>query len=145
MDTDTDEAAVEEYLAAHAFLSWIGIEPERVEPGRVVLSVPYDDSLTNPADDGEYVHTGVVSTVADAASEFALRTMLDETRGTGVMTTNVNVSYLRPATDDVYVDADVVRAGGSVGVTEVTVTSGPPDAGHQTVAVGTATYRLFRP
>lgn len=144
MDDDTDEERIREYLAGHEFLSWLDIEPETVEPGRVVLSVPYGQRLTNPVDDGEYVHSGVVSTVADAASGGALRTMLEDPRGTGVMTTNVNVSYLRPATDDVYAEAEVARAGGSVGVAEVTVTSGPRDGGRQTVATGTTTYRLFR-
>jgi len=144
MDDDTDAERVREYLDGHEFLSWLDIEPESVEPGRVVLAVPYGQRLTNP-EDGEYVHSGVVSTVADAASGFALRTMLEDPRETGVMTTNVNVSYLRPATDDLSVEAEVARAGGSVGVAEVTVTSGPEDGGRQTVATGTTTYRLFRP
>lgn len=145
MDEHTDAERVREYLDGNEFLSWLDIDPETVEPGRVVLSVPYDRRLTHPADDGEYVHSGVVSTVADAASGFALRTMLEDPAETGVMTTNVNVSYLRPATDDLYVEAAVARAGGSVGVAEVTVTSGPEDGGRQTVATGTTTYRLFRP
>jgi uncharacterized protein (TIGR00369 family) len=145
MDDDTDERRIREHLDGNDFLSWLDPEPHTVEPGRVVLRVPYGERLADPAADGEYVHSGVLSTLADAASGAALRTMLEHPRETGVMTTNVNVSFLRPATDDVYVAAEVARAGGSVGVAEVTVTSGPADGGRQTVATGTTTYRLFRP
>jgi len=138
-------AFLEEALERCPFLSWLDVQAEAAESGYVVLSVPFDSEvLGSPGEAGEYVHTGVIATAIDAASEFALRTLFEDPDGTALTTTNSNVSYVRPATDTLYVEAEVVRAGGSVGVTEVTVKDGPPGGGHQKIAIATMTYRLFR-
>jgi acyl-coenzyme A thioesterase PaaI-like protein len=44
---------------------------------------------------------------------------------------------------DLRATAEVVRAGGSMGVAQVDVTA-PTPHGEDTVAVGRASYRLFR-
>ncbi|HKL30778.1 MAG TPA: PaaI family thioesterase [Natrialbaceae archaeon] len=143
--TERRRAFVEESLDRYPFLSWLGVEADAAESGRVVLSLPFDeDVLGSTGEAGEYVHTGVIATAIDAASEFALRTLFDDPDATDVSTTNSNVSYVRPATGTLSVEAEVVRAGGSVGVTEVSVRDGPPGGGHQEIAIATMTYRLFR-
>jgi len=138
-------AFVDESLDRYPFLTWLGVEVDAAESGRVVLSLPFGEAvLGSTGEAGEYVHTGVIATAIDAASEFALRTLFDDPDATAVSTTNTNVSDVRPATDTLSVEVEVVQAGGSVGVTEVSIREGPPDGGHQEVAIGTVTDRLFR-
>lgn len=131
------------YVERHGFLSWIGLEVESADEGRVVMRVPYHEKLTN-LDEGNTVHGGIVATLIDTVSAMALRTTFEDPFGAGMSTTDLNVSYVRPARGDLVGTAEVVRAGGSMGVTEVTVDSTAPDGEQKTVAVGRTSYRLFR-
>lgn len=137
--------SVEQYVEQHGVLEWLDATVEHVESGRVRLAVDFDDRLASPApDERGYINSGIVSTLVDAASTTAVRTLFDSTEELSVSPTNANISHLRPATDDIYVEADVVRAGGAVGVTQCTVATVPPDSGRQVVAIATTTFRLFR-
>lgn len=127
----------------HGYLSWLGTRVEAVEPGRMVLSVPYDEKLTNTTTPPT-VHGGVAATLADTAGGLALRTTLEDPIDGGVATVNLNVNYLRRADGDLRATADVVRAGSSIGVSEMTVESTTPDGSTKTVVVGQGSYRLFR-
>ena len=133
------------FVERHGYLSWLGLTVEEAERGRVVMSVPYDEKLVNPDPGGTaVVHGGVTATLVDTASGFVLRTTFDDPAEARLTTTDLNVSYLRPATGDLRVEAEVVRAGGSMGVTDVTVASNGPNGESTEVAVGSASYRLFR-
>jgi uncharacterized protein (TIGR00369 family) len=145
-DLDPDAwAEVASYVERHGFLSWLGVVVEDVERGRVRFSMPYDEKLTNPSPGSEgTIHGGVAATLVDTASGFALRTTFQDPAAARLTTTDLDVKYLRPARDDLVVEADVVRAGDSVGVTDVTVTSHAPDGERKAVAVGSTSYRLFR-
>ena len=136
---------LEAVIDQHGLFAWLGLEIETIEHGRVVLGVPYDEKFTNLVPGGEEnVHGGVAATLVDSASGFALRSTFDEPEKATLTTTDLNVSYLRPATDDLTVEAEVVRAGGSMGVTDATVSSIAPDGERKAVAVGRTSYRLFR-
>ncbi|NEU57776.1 PaaI family thioesterase [Halorussus sp. MSC15.2] len=139
-------AEMQAFVDRHGYLSWLGVTVEAVERGRLVMSVPYDEKLVNPDPDGTaVVHGGIAATLVDTASGFVLRTTFEDPAEAALTTTDLNVSYLRPATGDLRAEAEVVRAGGSMGVTEVTVTSERPGDEEATeVAVGRASYRLFR-
>jgi len=137
------QRSVEQYVEEHGLLDWLGTTVEEVESGRVVMAVDFDEQLSDPgSDERGYLHSGIVSTLSDAASTAAVRTLFDDELS--ITPTNTNVSHLRPATDDVYAEAEVVRAGGSVGVTQCTVATVPPGSGRQVVAIATTTFRLFR-
>jgi uncharacterized protein (TIGR00369 family) len=139
------EQSVEQYIDQHGFLDWLGTTVEQVESGRVKLAIDFDERLASPAPEaGGYLNSGIVCTLVDAASTAAVRTLFDGTGELSVSPTNANVSHLRPATDDIYVEAEVVRAGGAVGVTQCTVATIPPDSGRQVIAMATTTFRLFR-
>ncbi|MFB6153568.1 MAG: hotdog domain-containing protein, partial [Halodesulfurarchaeum sp.] len=58
---------------------------------------------------------------------------------------DLNVSYLRPARGDLVGTAEVVRVGGSVGVSTISVESETPDGAIKEVAVGRGSFRIFRP
>jgi len=139
-----DDAPDEDsYVEEHGFLSWIGLEVLEAETGRVLMRVPYDGKLAN-LDDGGTIHGGIVAALIDTASGHVLRTTFEDPESVRMATVDLNVSYVRPARNDLTATATVVRAGESMGVTDVTVRSTAPDGQEKTVAVGRTTYRLFR-
>ncbi|OTF08747.1 PaaI family thioesterase [Halorubrum sp. SD612] len=125
----------------HGYLSWLNTSVETVERGRVVLSIPFDEKLTNT--DGQTIHGGVAATLIDTAGGVAQRTTFEDPLDGGVATVNLNANYLLPATGDLRAEAEVIRAGGSIGVSEMTVTSGV-DGDRGEVVVGQGSFRLFR-
>lgn len=134
----------------HGYLAWLGTRVEEAEPGRMVLSVPFDEKLTNPTSPPT-IHGGVAATLIDTAGGLAQRLNVEDPISTGVATVNLNVNYLRRATGDLTATAEVIRTGDSVGVSEVDVVSTvPADADHddageeRLVATGQPSYRLFR-
>ncbi|GAB7090533.1 hotdog fold thioesterase [Halorubrum luteum] len=125
----------------HGYLSWLNTSVETVERGRVVLSIPFDEKLTNA--DGRTIHGGVAATLIDTAGGVAQRTAFEDPFAGGVATINLTTNYLRPATGDLRAEADVVRSGRSIGVSEMRVTSATN--GETTdVVVGQGSFRLFR-
>jgi len=126
----------------HGLLSWLGTTVETIEQGTVVLSVPFDEKLTN-ATEPPTVHGGIAATLADTAGALAVRSTFDDPETGGMATINLSVSYLERVRDDLRATAEVVRAGGSVGVSEIRLSCGP-NANPQPVAVAQASYRLFR-
>jgi uncharacterized protein (TIGR00369 family) len=139
----------EEYIEdRHGYLSWLGTRVETVEYGRVVMGVPFDEKLTNEGPDDTatpQVHGGVAATLVDTAGAVAQRTRFADPLSGGIATVNLNVNYLRPASGDLTATAEVVRAGGTIGVSTVTVDGPTPDGeGKHPVATGQVAYRLFR-
>ncbi|MBZ6493435.1 PaaI family thioesterase [Natrinema longum] len=131
----------ESFVQRHGYLSWLDLEVEHLEDGRAVLVIEQDEDFENPVgnDGHDPVHGGIVATLIDTSSAFALRTTFENPADAFLTTTDLNVSYLRPATGDLRAEAEVLRAGGSTGVTDVTVSGADGEA-----AVGRTTYRLFR-
>ncbi|MFC7156033.1 PaaI family thioesterase [Halomarina halobia] len=127
----------------HGYLSWLGTTVEEFTYDSVTLRVPYDDKLTNPTSPPT-MHGGIAATLIDTAGGIALRPSLDDPIAGGVATINLNVNYLRRAAGDVTARAEVIRAGGSVGVSQVGVESETPEDGVKPVAVGQGAYRLFQ-
>lgn len=141
------QAYIDEY---HEFLSWLGTTVDEVGPGRMVMTIPFDDKLTNtrPSADNDAepdIHGGVAATLVDTVGGLALRTDFEDPSAGGVATINLNVNYLRPATGDLTATAEVVRAGSSVGVSQIDVKSTTPNGGTKEVATAQGAYRLFRP
>jgi uncharacterized protein (TIGR00369 family) len=125
----------------HGYLSWLNTSVDLVERGRVVLSIPFDDKLTNS--DGGTIHGGVAATLVDTAGGVAQRTAFEDPFSGGVATVNLSANYLRPATGDLTAEATVVRSGGSIGVSDMTV-MGAADGETAEVVVGQGSFRLFR-
>lgn len=128
-------------LRNHGLFQWLDLDIEEATAGRTVFRLPFDEKFANLA--SGTVHGGITATVIDTASGFALRSTFDDPANAALTTTDLNVRYVRPATDDVRVEAEVVRAGSTMGVTECEVTS-VHDGERKVVATGGTTYRLFR-
>lgn len=137
-----DESLSDPFIDNHGYLGWLGIRIEAFDDGRAVLRLPRDEKLENPGSGA--VHGGVVATMVDLASAIALRNTFDEPAGGSLTTTDLNVSYLRPARGDLLATGDVVRAGGTTGVAQVTVEGEASESEDPVVAVGRGTFRLFR-
>lgn len=133
------ERAIEE---EHGYLSWLGTEVTEIERGRLVLTVPFDEKLTNS--DGTTVHGGVAATLIDTAGGIAQRTCIENPLAADVATVNLNVNYLRRATGDLRAVGEVIRHGNTVGVSDLRVESRTPDGEVKEVVAGQGSYRLFR-
>lgn len=142
MDGEPETANLQSFIDEHGYLSWLDLTLETVESGRVRMAVPSDEKLRNP-EPGETIHGGIAATLIDTASGFALRTTFENPSTARLATTDLDVSYLRPATGDLAVEAEVLRSGETVGVTDVTVESANGGE-REAVAVGRTSYRLFR-
>lgn len=124
---------------ASAFHEWLGLEVAERGDGTATVTVPYGDRITNPFG---VPHGGVVATAVDVAAGAALSAALGDEAS--LATTDLDVAYLEPAAGDLTARAEVVRAGGTVGVVRVDVESTSPEGDTTTVAVGRTTYRVFR-
>lgn len=151
--TDGDLTGAREFLQyhldQHGFLSWLGATVEEVEQGRMVVTIPYHEKLTNSgpgsgeAESGRNsVNGGVAATLIDTCGGLAVRASLDDPVESGVATIDLNVSYLRPAKGDLTATADVVRVGSTVGVSEISVVSTDGETETE-VAVGRGSFRIF--
>lgn len=132
------------FLDEHGYLSWLGVTLQTASHGRAVLTTAHCAELTDHGSrNAPRTHGDIPVALIDTASGFALRTTFDDPARTALTTTDLDVSYLRPATADLRVEAKVIRAGDTVGVTRATVTSVAPDGNRREVAIGATTYRLF--
>ncbi|WP_336327215.1 PaaI family thioesterase [Halovenus sp. HT40] len=144
MDEDVIDS-VQGVIDNHDFLSWLGVEVAEFEEGRAVLSMPHNQKLTNIVEGSRgTIHGGVTASLVDTASGFALRTTFADPTAPALTTTDLDVTYLRPARSDLTVEAEVVRAGESMGYTDVTVYGEAPSGEQKAVVKGSASYRLFR-
>lgn len=146
---DQTTELLQRYIDQHGYLSWLGTQVEAMEYGRLVMTIPFDEKLTNtrPGNDDDSpsrIHGGIAATLIDTTGGIALRPFLDDPMNDSVATINLNVNYLRPAAGDLTASAEVIRAGSSVGVSSVTVESEAPDGEMKPVATGQGAYRLFR-
>ena len=133
--------ANEWFLENHDHLQDLGITLEEQREGYVRLSRPYDESLANPGTG--VMQGGIVATLIDHGGGAAIRTTLENPRETTHASTELNVSYLRPATADLTAEATVVRSGRTRGVVRVDVTADTPK-GVKEIAVGRVSLYLDR-
>lgn len=127
----------------HGYLSWLNTRVITVERGQIDITIPFDEKLTNS--DGETIHGGVAATLVDTAGGLVQRTSFQDPLNGGVATINLNVNYLRPAEGDLHATAEIVRAGGSVGVSEMRVVSSSDEQSEPVeVVVAQGSFRLFR-
>jgi len=152
-DTDRDDAdgettgdavtvdieALRERIAGNEFHERHDLQIREAEPGRAVLAIPGQEWLTNLSGD---MHGGVLATLIDTASALAIRTTFEDHWNVGLATTDMNISYVRPAREGVQSEAEVVRVGDSLAVTDAEVTGLAPDGERKVVAVGGTTYRV---
>ncbi|MFB6170203.1 MAG: PaaI family thioesterase [Haloarculaceae archaeon] len=134
-----DAAALAEFFESNSYHDWHGLRVTDADPddGRAVLVLPFRAELAN--DDG-LLHGGATATLVDVACGAAIRSTFDRPDDVSMATTDLDVTYLRPATGDVRAVGRVERVGASMAAARTEVTSVAPGGERKTVATGSATY-----
>jgi uncharacterized protein (TIGR00369 family) len=119
------------------FMRFLGLRLVRAEKGTVEICLPFREEFLR-ADGSDWLHGGIVSSLADIVGDYAVIT---ET-GAGVPTIDLRVDYLRPARrGDLTAVGRTLRVGRTVSVADVEIR----DAEGTVVAVGRAVYASPRP
>ena len=91
----------------------LGLAIEVLEPGHSVLRVPWRDTLVGDPFTGT-LHSGVISTLADASGSAAVFAMLDAAKDR-VSTVDLHIDFVRPGwEEDLVCEAKIVRMGNRV-------------------------------
>jgi uncharacterized protein (TIGR00369 family) len=122
----TDPGQVRDSLKRQSFMRLLGAHAPLVEPGHVVIELPFRADLCQQ---NGYLHAGVVTSVADSACGYAALTLMPP--GSDVLSVEFKVNLLAPGRGELFrAEARVVRSGRTLTVcqAEVTaVTAGRPD------------------
>ena len=105
------EARVRETFDAQGLMRTLGATITSLEPGRVVLRVPFDERLDQQ--DG-FLHAGVALAALDTACGFAAYSLMPS--GARVLTVELKTNLLAPATGTLRAIGRVTRAGRTLSV-----------------------------
>ena len=100
-------ARVRRSFERQTFMAKLGAELATVEPGHVVIELPFRDDLVQQHG---YLHAGVVTSVADSACGYAALSLMRP--GVNVLSVEFKVNLLAPASGERFrAVGRVVRAG----------------------------------
>jgi uncharacterized protein (TIGR00369 family) len=106
------ESAVRESFARQAVMASIGAVLEKVGPGDVTISLPFDRAWTQQ---NGFVHAGILTTILDSACGYAAMSLLPA--GTDVLSVEFKTNLLAPATGERFeARARVKRSGRTLSV-----------------------------
>ena len=98
-------------------MATLGVEIEVVEPGRVVLAMPFAEAFTQQHG---YLHAGAVAALADSACGYAALSLAPPE--TAVLSIEYKINLLAPATGQRFVAAaSVTKSGRAISVCEAEV------------------------
>ncbi len=105
---------IQESFDRQGFLATIGAKLELVEPGRVIIRMPFSPTISQQHG---FAHAGSIATIVDTAGGYAALTLMPEDKA--VLTGEFKVNLLAPAIGT-HFDAEgvVLRAGKRVHVVE---------------------------
>ncbi|MGF1553638.1 MAG: PaaI family thioesterase [Paracoccaceae bacterium] len=123
-------------FAAQPFMGLLGASLARVEPGLVEIVLPVRPAL---GQQHGFVHAGAAWSIADSAAGFAAQTLMPP--GTGVLTVELKINLLRPATGvRLTAVGRVERAGRRITVCRSDVLAEAEDATTRPVAIALGTF-----
>jgi uncharacterized protein (TIGR00369 family) len=106
------ERRVRASFARQAAMATLGVTIERIQPGEVILRLPFDPRLTQQHG---FVHAGIITSVVDSACGYAALSLMEP--GAAVLSVEFKVNLLAPARGASFVAVGrVVRAGRTVTV-----------------------------
>ena len=112
-------ARIRETFSRVAYANFLGLKLGEVETGEATIHLEVRDELKQ---NQGVIHGGVVASIIDTASAFAVATRLEP--GERVTTTDLTIHYLRPITEGkLSARARIVRAGRRLFVVSVDVCS----------------------
>ena len=108
----TDPRQVRDSLQRQSFMRLLGAHAPVVEPGHVMIELPFRADLCQQ---NGYLHAGVVTSVADSACGYAALTLMPP--GSDVLSVEFKVNLLAPAKGDLLVaEGRVLRVGRTITV-----------------------------
>lgn len=132
-------ARVAASFARQTFMATLGARLASVEPGRVVLEMPYRVDLTQQHG---FVHAGVLASLADSACGYAAFSLMPE--ATGVLSVEFKMNLMKPAAGSLFrATGRVIRAGRTLTVCAAEVAA-EEGGGSSVVAVMQATMMTIR-
>lgn len=136
MDVEILRQLVEQWIP---FNKYLGVRAVEIKTGFVRLELPFREELIGDPM-RRAIHGGVISTLADTAGGVAVWSQLAD-ESSRVATIDLRIDYLRPGKPEtIIVDAQVVRQGNRVGVTDMRLFhASAPD---ETVATGKGVYNV---
>jgi uncharacterized protein (TIGR00369 family) len=103
---------VQASFARQRIMTLLGATLTDVKKGNCEIQLPYKIELTQQ---DEYIHAGVIGTIADSAAGYAAYTMMEE--GASVLSIEYKLNLLAPAIGDMFIArANVVKAGKTITV-----------------------------
>jgi uncharacterized protein (TIGR00369 family) len=140
IDPETLEEARRYFEEAIPYNKFLGIKVGPTAPGKTQVTLPFRPELIGDTE-RPALHGGVLTALIDAACGLAVWTRAEAQDR--VSTIDLRVDFLRPGrSEEIVVDATVVRVGNRVGVAEaVAFHSG--DAANP-IATGTGVYNIAR-
>ena len=138
----TDPTTVRDSLGRQSFMQLLGAKATVVEPGHVVIEIPFRADLCQQHG---FLHAGVLTSVADSACGYAALSLMPA--GSDVLSVEFKVNLLAPGRGRLFrADARVVRSGRTLTVcqAEVVAVGEGPDGSDVPVALMQATM-IARP
>lgn len=128
------EARTRESFARQAMMATLDVAADRVAPGEVDLSMPFDGRFTQQHG---FLHAGAIASGLDTACGFAAFTLMQE--DAGVLTVEFKLSLLAPGRGQRFLFAGrVVKPGRTLIFTEATAHA-VQDGAERLIATMTAT------
>jgi uncharacterized protein (TIGR00369 family) len=135
------EARCRVSFARQKFMTTLGASLVSVEPGQVMIELPFQEALTQQHG---FLHAGVVTAVVDSACGYAALTLMPA--GAAVLSVEFKINLMKPAAGELFrAVGRVVRSGHTLTVCTgelhaVPLREGKPDV----VAVLQATMMAIR-
>ena len=112
-----DFKKVKESFDRQEFMKTLGATLESVEAGKVIISAPFQDSLTQQHG---FFHAGVLTSIVDSACGYAALSTADDQHE--VLTVEFKINFLKPATAKRLIAiGQVVQSGRTLTICEGTV------------------------
>ena len=136
-NTNTDASTAQtSYFGLHIpFLDHLGVVPEYAKDGKSRISLDLRPEYTNSF---QVAHGGLIMTLLDFAMAAAARSAAKHPLG--VITIDMNTSFLRPTVGKIVVEGIVLKAGKTVNYCEAVVLN----AAGEITAKSTGTFTLRR-
>jgi uncharacterized protein (TIGR00369 family) len=129
------ESRVRASFARQHFMTLLGAQITRVEPGAVDIEVARRDDLVQQHG---FLHAGVLASIADSACGYSALTLMPA--GSAVLSIEFKINLLSPGAGERFVArGHVIRPGKTVTVTWGDVTAYAPDGSGKVVATMMAT------
>jgi uncharacterized protein (TIGR00369 family) len=120
------EPRIRSSFARQRVMNTIGATMTTVEPGRIEITMPFRDDLTQQ---NGYMHAGIVATILDSACGYAALSLMPA--DVDALTVEYKINLLRPAVGEKLIArASVIKAGKTLTVSsgEVVARTGEKEA-----------------